>query len=622
MFRSRSARSGLSGGTENFDLLIHGTAAGYRADVRDPESGREAHADFTKPFAEVDPAGVFAAGSACRDLRSLGPEARDLALRAGRALFESIFAGEVLVSWRIRLYEAESAGKALRLRLHLNSPELWDWPWELLDDPLLGFLASRPATPVVRYVEMPDLLRPLRVRPPIRVLAVSACPAGFSPLEVREELGDLESALLELREAGRVELQRLEGATREALRRKLQETGFHVLHFIGHGALDTDRGGGVVLLEREDGGPEPLGGQELSVLLQTNPQLRLVILNACHGARGSAADPFAGLAQSLIQGRLPAVVAMRSAVTDRAAIAFSRNFYASLSRREPVDRAVSQARHAMFEQDSAEWASPVLAMRSPDGRLFTLFWWEILQDEAMRLASVWRRGLAALVILFVLFVSLRPLARRWIDLNLAFALLNPAECPSPPGLPIAFVKVEPGLPLRPFCIGRFEVTQGLWRKVMGRVGSRRHGDALPVVRISWNGAASFLGELNRRQPGGVFRLPTEAEWDLAERAGKTELSVASAKTANCANSEEDDGYQQIAPAGSFQPNAWGLYDMVGNVSEWVSDGDATGKQRVRRGGSFNIVLRNCAAYRFSAKPDIRYGDTGFRVVREPVRPSR
>jgi len=98
MFRSRRARSGLSGGTENFDLLIRETAAGYRADVRDPESGREAHADFTRPFAEADLAGSFAAGSACRDLRSLGPEARDLALRAGRALFESIFIGEVLVS--------------------------------------------------------------------------------------------------------------------------------------------------------------------------------------------------------------------------------------------------------------------------------------------------------------------------------------------------------------------------------------------------------------------------------------------------------------------------------------------------------------------------------------------
>ncbi len=620
MFRSRRARSGLSGGTENFDLLIHGTAAGYRADVRDPESGREAHADFTRPFAEVDPAGVFAAGSACRDLRSLGPEARDLALRAGRALFESIFIGEVLVSWRFRLREAESAGRALRLRLHLNAPELWDWPWELLDDPLLGFLASRPATPVVRYVEMSDVLRPLRVRPPIRVLAVSACPTGFSPLDVRGELDDLQSALLELREAGRVELQRLEGATREALRRKLQETGFHVLHFIGHGTFDESRGGGMILLEREDGGPEPLGGQELSVLLQADPQLRLVILNACHGARGSAADPFAGLVQSLIQGRLPAVVAMRSAVTDRAAIAFSRSFYASLSSREPVDRAVSQARHAMFEPHSVEWASPVLAMRSPDGRLFALFWWEILKDEAMRLASVWRRGLAALVLLAVLGVVLRPLGRRWIDLNLAFALLNPAECPSPPGLPIAFVKVAPPPPLRPFCIGRFEVTQRLWRKVMGRVGSRRHGDALPVVRISWNGAASFLGELNRREPGGVFRLPTEAEWDVAARAGKTDLPVASAKIANCANQEEDDGYQQIAPAGSFQPNAWGLYDMVGNVSEWVSD--AAGGLRIRRGGSFNIVLRNCAAYRSSAQPDSRYGDTGFRIVREPVRPAR
>lgn len=76
------------------------------------------------------------------------------------------------------------------------------------------------------------------------MLVVSACPAGFIPLDMRKELGDLQSALLELREAGRVELQRLEGTTREALRRKLQETGFHVLHFIGHGTFDESRGAG------------------------------------------------------------------------------------------------------------------------------------------------------------------------------------------------------------------------------------------------------------------------------------------------------------------------------------------------------------------------------------------
>src|SRR3954464_8114267 len=209
---------------ENFDLQLWRTAAGYRARVRDPESG-EAHTDFVLPFPAEDLTGIFPAGT-CRDVkrpREAAVRARDLC----GSLFDAIFSKDVLVAWRRRL---EKAGrKGLRLRLHLNSPELWDWPWELLYDPLREFLSSHPSTPVVRYIEMPEPVQPLRVRPPIRVLAVSACPEGFSALSAQEELADLESALSELRDLGRVELDSLENATREALRQRLQEKIFHVL---------------------------------------------------------------------------------------------------------------------------------------------------------------------------------------------------------------------------------------------------------------------------------------------------------------------------------------------------------------------------------------------------------
>ena len=279
MFRSRSKPAGRSRSAEDFDLLIWRAPEGYRARVREPESGREAHADFSRPFSAEDLEAALGSGDACRDLNGLQPKAKDLALKIGLALFEAVFVKEILVSWRTRLREAESARKDLRLRL---------------------------------------------------VLAVAACPAGFSPFAVQDELGDLESSLAGLRQ---VELDRLEGATRDALRRKLQEKAFHVLHFIGHGTFDE--GGGVVLLEREDGDADRLGGQELSVLLQAHPQLRLVVLNICQGARGGGSGLLAGVAQSLIKGRLPAVVAMRSTVTDRAAILFARHFYASLAAASP-----------------------------------------------------------------------------------------------------------------------------------------------------------------------------------------------------------------------------------------------------------------------------------------------
>ena len=75
---------------------------------------------------------------------------------------------------------------------------LWDWPWELLCDPARGFLAATPGTPVVRYVEMADIIPPLRARPPLRVLVVAASPSGLSPIGVEEELEDLEQSLTEL----------------------------------------------------------------------------------------------------------------------------------------------------------------------------------------------------------------------------------------------------------------------------------------------------------------------------------------------------------------------------------------------------------------------------------------
>jgi hypothetical protein len=606
---------------EDFDLLVWKAPKGYQARVREREEGREAHGDFTDPFQKENPRSTIEHEEVFRDLRISKSETGDFARKIGTSLFQAVFAGEILVSWNLHLIAAKKNGKRLRLRLHLLSPDLWDWPWELLCDPKRDFLAVLPETPVVRYVEMLDSIRPLRVRPPIRVLAVSACPAGVSPLAVHEEHEDLERSLAELCESERVELDRLEGTTRAALRNKLQEKSFHILHFIGHGLFDESGGGGAILLEGEEGEMDRVNGQELSALLGTHPQLRLVVLNACSGARGDRSDPFAGLVQSLIKGRLPAVVAMRSAVPDRMAILFSRTFYESLAKREPVDLAVSRARNAMFsERATAEWGSPVLAMRTPDGRIFDFFWWEILIDELVRIKKRWKYCLSALVLLALLGTGLWELGKRWFDRNLLFAFFNPPECPSPPDLPIAFVKIAQGSS-PPICMSRFEVTQRLWRRVMGKIRSRRRGDALPVVRVSWHGANAFVAKLGKLDPQGGYRIPSGREWMSAARAGGQSLLTSPTETANCNNKEANDGYEDTAPVGSFPSNASGLYDMVGNVSEWVSDSDKSGTKRVRLGGSFENVPSNCTVgYSTSSKPETRYPSTGFRIVRDVTPP--
>jgi hypothetical protein len=595
---------------ENFDLRVEKREGQFHAEVRDPAAARDAAWDFAQPFC-WEYFGEASGEAASRDLNAATrPISPPGAKETGTCLFNTVFGREIYAEWCRRLEQTKRAGKDLRLRLRLNSEEVWDWPWELLRDPQLGYLALLPRTPLVRYVEKPDSALPLKVKPPLRILAVAASPEGFARLDVEQELTDLETALDELGDFGRVELERLARPTGDALLQKLSNEPFHILHFIGHGTFDSGRGEGTILLENEDGSPDFMEGDRLRVLLAAQPQLRLVILNACQGARGH----LDGLQQSLIRSGLPAVIAMRTTISDRAAKVFSRAFYDALAKGEPVDRSLSYARNAMYALKAGEWETPVLIMQSPDGRLFDLNRWEILWDGLERLGRRFWAVILAIILLSFGLVLARSLGRSQFDLNLVFARYNPPECPSPPSVAVAFTWIDKGK--RSFCIGRFEVTQRQWKRVMHKNRGRRREKALPAA-VSWEEANQFLAELNRREAGATYRLPTAQEWELAGKAGMKTLA-ATAATANCENKEANDGYENTAPVGSFSQNAWGLFDMAGNVAEWVSDRE--GDRAVRMGGSYENALENCRpGYRSLVDPDRRLASTGFRIVREPVR---
>ncbi len=168
----------------------------------------------------------------------------------------------------------------------------------------------------------------------------------------------------------------LDPATPKALRLKLQEGDYHILHFVGHSGYVEDAegadGGGVIYLEDEDHSQAPISDSQLVNLLGDQDSLRLVVLNSCEGARTSVRDPFAGIATSIVALGIPAVVAMQFEITDDAAIAFAEELYGSLiAREETIDVAVAEARKAVFtEVNETEWATPVLFLRNEDGRLF------------------------------------------------------------------------------------------------------------------------------------------------------------------------------------------------------------------------------------------------------------
>lgn len=179
-----------------------------------------------------------------------------------------------------------------------------------------------------------------------------------------------------------------------------------------------------------------------------------------------------------------------------------------------------------------------------------------------------------------------------------------------------------------------EVTQGQWKRVMGNNPSHFSscGDDCPVEQVSWEDVQGFIRKLNSMEGTGKYRLPTEAQWEYAARAG-------SATRFHAGNSDDDllhagwlktNSGSKTHQVGQKAPNSWGLYDMHGNVYEWVQDwfrlysagsvtdsaGPSSGSKRVRRGGSWSSIAKFCrSANRDYFGPDQRSGLLGFRLLR-------
>jgi Tol biopolymer transport system component len=359
----------------DFDLLIEPSDQGYHARVIHSPAG-QAEVDFTLPFSEQDlqllVLQVFRL-SARRSVRNIAsPELREIR-SFGARLYAAVFDGPVQTCLIRSMDQAKDSHAGLRVRIHLDDvPALANVPWEFLYDASGDdFLCLSDQTPLVRYMDLTQEAAPLSVTPPLRVLTVVSSPAGYPALDVEKEWDNVNQALHSMVEQGRVALERLETPTLEALQQRLRRADYHVLHFIGHGTFDDKRGDGVLLFEDLAGKGDPVGAESLGILLNDHESMRLVLLNACEGARTSSTDPFAGTAQSLVRKGIPAVIAMQFEVTDEAAKALSKEFYNALADGWPIDAALAEARKAVFTRVNAvEWATPVLYMRAPDGRIF------------------------------------------------------------------------------------------------------------------------------------------------------------------------------------------------------------------------------------------------------------
>lgn len=360
----------------DFDLLIERSGeATYRARVLSSPAG-QAMQEVQMPYTGLELENfLLRVGKPRRGVRRLESPEMETVKTFGSRMYKSIFTDDLQNALRTSQEEAKKNNQGLRIRLRFNdAPELVNLPWEFLYNPALNrFFSLSVNTPLVRYLEMPERILPLPIQPPIRLLVMISSPSDYPTLDVEHEWNNLKTALCDLEERGLLEMERLETASPVALQYALRRKDFHIFHFIGHGGFNEQAQDGVLLLEDEGGRGRPLSGQYLGTILHDEQTLRLVVLNACEGGRSGSTDPFAGVAQSVVQQGMPAVVAMQFEITDTAAITFAREFYTAIAEGFPVDAAMSESRKAIFSLgNDIEWGTPVLYMRAPDGKIFDL----------------------------------------------------------------------------------------------------------------------------------------------------------------------------------------------------------------------------------------------------------
>jgi formylglycine-generating enzyme len=184
---------------------------------------------------------------------------------------------------------------------------------------------------------------------------------------------------------------------------------------------------------------------------------------------------------------------------------------------------------------------------------------------------------------------------------------------------------------REYYIAKYEVTQEQWRKVMGKNPSVFQGqlvvasDSHPVDNVTWEDVQNFVARLNEQEKGRKYRLPTEFEWEYAARAG-AEGDIAWSETQLVAQL----GSKTTQRVGQKKPNPWGLYDMLGNVWEWVADyyngkifadpvPPASGSVHVLKGASFAGDVKNATWLTHAGGPGNGW-DVGFRIVMEVSEP--
>jgi WD40 repeat protein len=299
--------------------------------------------------------------------RGTSPEAT--ALKFGTELADVLLSGETRVFFEECRRLAKASKGQVRVLLETDGDTVSQIPWEFTVDPKIkdDYLALRLS--LARHLRVSTPVPPLTVQPPLRVLGVHAQPHDRPTLDYSQEQESV--AAIQSVSSDLVQVTWLEGDRWSDLSRKLDEGGWHVLHFIGHGGFDEDTQSGFLELSDDTGAALPVPARRIGAAAAASGDLRLVVLNACDSAATGAAGVFSSTAAKLMMEGIPAVVAMQYEITDPAALAFAAAFYEALARGKPVDQAVTKAREIVrATQNSLEFATPALFLASQQTQLF------------------------------------------------------------------------------------------------------------------------------------------------------------------------------------------------------------------------------------------------------------
>ncbi len=291
----------------------------------------------------------------------------------GKILFDTLFTGDILKYYDEDQEKAVSQGRRLRLKLHIESPELAALPWELLYYPRRGaYVCQLDSASVIRHPLLSRPMPPIVADGPLRVLGMVASPSDMPPIDVTHEQQRLVKAIQDMESNGRVELEWLKGQTWRDLQEAMNTGTWHVVHFVGYGRFSRSANEGFISLVSQSGQPLRLGATQLARLLTASGKTGLVLLNL--GRRLTNTNrSFSSTAATLVRMGIPAVVETPYEIADQTVHDFISTLYEALVESMPVDAAVAEARKAvgLAAPNTVAWGAPVLYTGLANNALFS-----------------------------------------------------------------------------------------------------------------------------------------------------------------------------------------------------------------------------------------------------------